>query len=226
MKACVLGLLLIAGCDYGRLSRPSDWQELKAPRYALQITGAISTEEVSLIEKALSYLALPVERSIGEIQITEDKEHIQKDNKKAIGHFCSALQKKVCVLKGEVTFGLIWHEAAHAYVANLCDLYPTYEAFHFVQVWEKLAGDVYGELFTEAYSEGILSSYSRKTPGEDIAEWVRECLTYLYLDDQRPCFRYSPYLKTDRRYRQKFALLVKYGFFTECQYKKLQPLFE
>lgn len=196
------------------------------PAREIEISGELEVGAATAIERALSLLGTQMRDSLRVIRVIDDQSHIGRRGFSAIGHLCPENDRRICLMKGKVSIRIVWHECAHVYTFHLSDYYTDYDSLRFVELWEKIAGDVYTEVFNEARAEGLLTSYSRRNAYEDIAEWYRECMHYLYLDTNWQVFEDNKYLKTDLRYRKKLALMHKYGFFSDHEYERLKPLFQ
>jgi len=228
-KVVVLALLL-AGCNSGYIRQA----RIEAPRPPLpelpfdviKVTGKATTEDRQIIELALILMRREVWASVREIQIRSDYEHFSQDGdtvRIVRAHRCNSGKRKICIVAGnKITAPLVWHETAHVYHYNLSDYH---RAYNFYRSWMEIAGNVYHDRSAEPESEGVLTYYSRRSFNEDIAEWVEECLAYLYAAGESPILKIKD-RKTDKRYRKKLTLLYEHSFFTEEQYKKLKPLFE
>lgn len=221
-------LILTAGCVS---IPPTDAeQRIKKPEadYKLEILGDnVTNEQKDLIIKIMSYLPEKFRKSVKVICLRDDKEHFtyyyNGEIRFASAHDCSAYGQKVCVRSPYLSYGTIWHESAHIYTffnENSAALYNE---------WSKIAGDVYTSFYEDYYlqdpSDGLLTWYCRSNCFEDIAEWVKYCYIYLYLDSKTKVFQ-NNHFRSDLRYRKKLALLKKFGFLKEEDYQKLKPLFE
>lgn len=224
MRKAALLLVLLGACVSGEI-RTTPPLKPEAAR-AIEVSGVPEAGALAAIEKATGLLGAQMRDSIRVINVTDDASHLTRRESRAVGHLCPENDRRICLLKGKVNMRLVWHECAHVYTYHLSEYYTDYASLCFVQGWEKIAGDVYKEDFNESCAEGLLTSYSRKNPFEDIAEWYRECMTFLYLDSNWQIFENNPILKTDQRYRQKLALMHKYGFFNVHEYQRLKPLFQ
>lgn len=196
---------------------------------SLEIVGDnLKPEQVDLITKALARLPELFAESVTKAHLRDDVDHFEYSYndtiRHAAAHHCGVEEKgKICIRTQYLTPMIVWHEAAHAYAAAIehCDILA-YE-------WVKIAGDVYDPLYEDydgdPLSDGLLEQYGRKNHHEDIATWVENCYSYLYIDPTSAAFQ-NGNCKTDQRYRKKLACLKRYGFFSEADYQKLKPLFE
>ena len=225
---CALVVLAIVGCvpsmlEYGRKLPPAP------PVYNEPKLGGAGLDErdTSVIRDALVVLPKLMVDSVDLINVSLDKEHFRSDPKKepAAGHRCKNSENTICLSKYWVTSRLVWHETAHVYERRLSDYYLPDGAYYFKRDWKNVAGNVYGDSYLNGESEGVLTTYGRKSYREDVADWVEECYRYIYEDTDSGVWK-NKHLKKDERYRQKLALLFKYGFFNEADYKKLNPLFQ
>lgn len=231
----VLCLLALAACNYGEI-RPEKPPPVQLDRHVPQIRGDTSLEDEEIIKDALKRMPYAVVDAVMQINVRRDDEHFRAMAPLAetlpIGHNCKKFGEKskgiICIRKIRVGDYLIWHEATHCYDLKILDDPILPGGAYFRKEWLAVGSGKGDEHCEDPESEGFLTAYSRKATGEDIAEWVEECLGYLYHPENRklsPLTRITTF-KTDARYRKKLDLLYKYGFILESQYEKLKPLFQ
>ena len=224
-----LAILLAVGCvpslkEYGRDPKP-----VPPVHNEPEISGDAITEEYrDIVRAALGILPSRMVESLDLVRISGDLPHFRRKYKKdvPIGHLCEATDHAICLRAGYIKRSLVWHETAHVYAKRLDDYYHKMASHYFHRDWLNIAGEVYGDGYEgDPETEGILTTYGRRSVHEDIAEWVEKCYEYLYTAESIPIFHKS-HIRKDERYRRKLALLYQYGFFSEADYKKLKPLFQ
>lgn len=192
----------------------------------LVIDGKVSLTETAQIWKGLNYMPATMQKSVRKIVIRLEKDYFvyEHNNKQYTAAGFYEGDGEISILREELTWKIIWHEVAHAYV------YMFLNRKKFLSEWGKIAGDVYDpndeDYIDKPMYAGMVSAYSRRNAGEDAAEWVQECYAYLYYDDKdKSSLTTNKYLKVDPRYRKKLNYLYQHGFFSKEDYKKLLPLF-
>lgn len=230
----VLAASLLAGCYGVREIVPPPPRVIQHTQP--EIRGDVSFEDEQVIKAALDRLPRAVVDAVSRINVVRDERHFRDLAPLAesvpIGHNCKKPGEKsrgiFCMRKVWVGDYLVWHEATHCYDLKILDDPVSSDGKYFRKEWLDVGSGTGDEHCEDPESEGFITAYSRKATGEDIAEWVEECLGYIYHPESRrnsPLSR-NPHLKKDSRYRKKLELLRKYGFILDIQYEQLKPLFQ
>lgn len=219
--AVLLFFLLLTGCaSLESTKHTSRYSTLRIGDKDIFISGEISSEKLTLVEKMLNFLNPSVLKSVNYINFhKEGARHFQNEQ----AAHCN--RDTICL--GELHGGsLVWHEAAHAYIHSLGD--------GFLKEWKEIAGDIYigneYEKFNNAFTKGIIlgvvSAYGLMDAREDIAEWTEEVYKFVYPGMMSVFVNKDKIDRTDPRFKKKLELLYQKGFFNKDFYEKIKPLLE
>jgi hypothetical protein len=182
----------------------------------INIEGDIDWRTIQTIESALGVLPPAIIQSIQFISFHGNPDHFQS----AVGHTNGST---ICFNSNlRITKGYVCHEAAHSYTNVL--------GARWINQWNAAAGGVYEQKWDNyrnpniiILKNGILRSYGLQNALEDIAVWTEEIYKYCEYSEDSVFSRMLDY-QYDPRFLKKLNLLLKWGFITEKEYQKIQPL--
>ncbi len=194
-----------------------------------EVCGPATKEEIRGLDKALDVLPEAMVDSIMRVSAQPEKHFTTVPGE--VAHVMMESGAGICFSPGYLDDPeVIWHEAAHCYENHLI---ATGRLFSIR--WKMVAGDVYDDgteyrisqalgtwFVTRSVKRGVLTTYGRTNPHEDVAEFTGEVYKFLaggYSQIQE--LKKTGLFSSDTRYRKKLGLLHEYGFLNDEDYRKV-----